>query len=83
MSEKIWADKIVGSGSTRPNNADEKFFAAIERGDHDGEFKDRKPSKIVDDGLIAAKKAKADKTRDQAAKLKALRLAAKNEAEEK
>ena len=69
----------MGSGSTRPNNADEKFIAAIERGDHDGVFKDRRPPKIVDDGLIAAKKAKAESTRDQAAKLKALRLAAKKE----
>ena len=68
------------SGSTRPNNADEKFMAAIERGDHDGDFKDRRPPKIIDDGLIAAKKAKAEDTRDQAAKLKALRLAAKKEA---
>ena len=70
----------MGSGSTRPNNADEKFIAAIERGDHDGDFKDRKPPKIIDDGLIAAKKARADSTRDQAAKLKALRLAAKKDA---
>ena len=69
----------MGSGSTRPNNADEKFIAAIERGDHDGEFKDRKPPKIVDDGLIAAKRAKAENIRDQAAKLRALRLAAKKE----
>ena len=66
----------MGSGSTRPNNADEKFMAAIERGDHDGDFKDRRPPKIVDDGLIAAKKAKAEDTRNQAAKLRALRLAA-------
>ena len=29
----------MGSGSTRPNNADDKMFAAIERGDRD-EFKD-------------------------------------------
>ena len=71
---------MMGSGSTRPNNADEKFMAAIERGDHDGDFKDRKPPKIIDDGLIAAKKAKAENTRDEAAKLKALRLAAKKEA---
>ena len=70
----------MGSGSTRPNNADDKFMAAIERGDHDGDFKDRRPPKIVDDGLIASKKAKAENTREQAAKLKALRLAAKKEA---
>ena len=55
-------------------------MAAIERGDHDGDFKDRRPPKIIDDGLIAAKKAKAEDTRDQAAKLKALRMAAKKEA---
>ena len=73
----------MGSGSTRPNNADEKFMAAIERGDHDGDFKDRRPAKIIDDGLIAAKKAKAEDTRNQAEKLKALRLAAKNEAAKK
>ena len=70
----------MGSGSTSPNNADEKIIAAIERGDRDSDFKDRKPPKIVDDGLIAAKKARAENTRDQAAKLKALRLAAKKEA---
>ena len=57
----------MGSGSTRPNNADEKIIAAIERGDRDSDFKDRKPPKIVDDGLIAAKKARAENTRDQAA----------------
>ena len=73
----------MGSGSTRPNNADEKFMAAIERGDHDGDFKDRRPPKIVDDGLIAAKKAKAEDTRNQAAKLRALRLAAIKEAARK
>ena len=73
----------MGSGSTRPNNADEKFIAAIERGDYDADFQDRRPPKIVDDGLIAAKKAKAENTRDQAAKLRALRLAAKKEAENK
>ncbi len=73
----------MGSGSTRPNNADEKFMAAIERGDHDGDFKDRRPPKIIDDGLIAAKKAKAEDTRKQAAKLRALRLAAKREAAKK
>ena len=73
----------MGSGSTRPNNADEKFMAAIERGDHDGDFKDRRPPKIVDDGLIAAKKAKAEDTRNQAAKLRALRLAAIKEAAKK
>ena len=51
---------MMGSGSPRPNNADEKFMAAIERGAHDGDFKDRKPPKIIDDGLIG-KKAKAEK----------------------
>ena len=70
---------MMGSGSTRPNNADEKFMAAIERGDHDGDFKDRKPPKIIDDGLIAAKKAKADNTgtRRLPKLKKALRLATK------
>ena len=72
----------MGSGS-RPNNADEKFIAAIERGDHDGAFKDRKPPKNTDDALIKAKEAKSEKLRDQAAKLKALRLAAQKEAEAK
>ena len=68
----------MGSGLTRPNNADEKMIAAIERGDHDGVFKDRKPPKNTDDGLIKAKEARAEKLRGQAAKLKALRLAAQN-----
>ena len=35
----------MGSGSTRPNNADEKMMAAIERGGQD-DFIDRKPPKL-------------------------------------
>ena len=48
-----------------------KLIAAIERGDHDGDFKDRKPPKIIDDGLIAAKESQTGQYTDQAAKLKA------------
>jgi len=69
----------MGSGSTRPNNADEKMMAAIERGDQ-GEFKDRKPVKSADKKLIKEKKAKFDKSREKSEKLKALRLAAEKEA---
>ena len=50
----------MGSGSTRPNNADDKMIAAIERGDQ-GEFKDRKPHKKTDKKLIKEKEAKAKK----------------------
>ena len=69
----------MGSGSTRPNNADDKMIAAIERGDQ-GEFKDRKPPRNEDKKFIKEKKAKADKVREKAQKLKALRLAAEKEA---
>ena len=65
----------MGSGSTRPNTADDKMIAALERGDQ-GEFKDRKPPKIVEDRFIKEKEVQANKERDKRAKLKALRLAA-------
>lgn len=65
----------MGSGSTRPNNADDKMIAALERGDQ-GVFKDRKPSKKVDKKFIKEKEVRAEKVRDKAARLKALRLAA-------
>ena len=65
----------MGSGSTRPNNADEKMMAAIARGAQD-DFKDRKPSKNIDKKLIKEKKAKTEKAQEKAAGLKALRLAA-------
>jgi len=65
----------MGSGSTRPNNADEKMMAAIERGGQD-DFIDRKPPKITDKKLIKEKKAKTEKSQEKAAALKALRLAA-------
>ncbi len=65
----------MGSGSTRPNNADEKMMAAIERGRQD-DFVDRKPPKITDKKLIKEKKAKTDKSQEKMAALKALRLAA-------
>ena len=68
----------MGSGSGRPNNADEKMIAAIERGDRD-EFKDRKPHKIKDKKLIKEKQARTKKSQEKTAKLKALRLAAETD----
>jgi len=68
----------MGSGSTRPNNADDKMIAAIERGDQ-GAFKDRKPPKNTDKKLIKEKEARAEKARGKAERLKALRLAAEKE----
>ena len=55
----------MGSGSTRPNNADDKMFAAMERGDQ-GEFKDRKPPKNTDMKLIKEKEARAKGARKKA-----------------
>ena len=72
----------MGSGSTRPNNADDKMIAAMERGDRD-DFKDRSPPKNTDEKLIKEKKAKAEEVRKKAHGLKALRLAAEKEGEEK
>ncbi len=72
----------MGSGSTRPNNADDKMFAAMERGDN-SDFKDRNPSKIKDTKLIKQKAARADKAQEKDARLKALRLAAEKEAKAK
>jgi hypothetical protein len=69
----------MGSGSTRPNNADDKMIAAMERGDQ-SDFKDRKPPKNTDKKLINAKEARAEESRKKAQKLKALRLAAQKEA---
>jgi len=69
----------MGSGSTRPNNADEKMMAAIERGDRD-EFKDRKPPKNTDNKLIKEKEARTKKSQEKTGKLKALRLAAEKKA---
>ena len=68
----------MGSGSTRPNNADEKMMAAIAYGDR-GEFKDRKPPKNTDKKLIKEKKANTEKVQKKTAELKALRLAAEKE----
>ena len=72
----------MGSGSTRPNNADDKMFAAMERGDQ-GEFKDRKPPKNTDMKLIKEKEARAEDARKKADGLKALRLAAEKEGKTK
>ncbi len=69
----------MGSGSTRPNNADDKMIAAIERGDG-GEFKDRNPGKNSDTKLIKEKEAREKKIQDKTNRLKALRLAAEKEA---
>ncbi len=65
-------------GSTRPNNADEKMIAAIERGDQE-DFKDRKPLKGTDKKLIKAKEARTEKAQEKTEGLKALRLAAEKE----
>jgi len=68
----------MGSGSGRPNNADDKMFAAIERGDRGG-FRDRKPSKITDDKLIKEKAKRREAAQEKTDRLKALRLAAEQE----
>ena len=68
----------MGSGSTRPNNADEKMIAAIERGYRD-EFIDRKPPKSMDRKLIKEKEARTKKSQEKTEKLKALRLASEKE----
>ena len=68
----------MGSGSTRPNTADDKMMAAIERGDQQ-EFKDRKPVKNKDKKLIKEKKARADKEQEKIERLRELRLAAEKE----
>ncbi len=72
----------MGSGSTRPNNADDKMIAAIERGDRD-EFKDRKPPKNTDRKLIKEKEARTEIAQKKTERLKALRLAAEKEAKAK
>lgn len=72
----------MGSGATRPNNADDKMIAAIERGDQPT-FKDRKPPKNNNKKLIKEKKDRSDKTRGKMDRLKALRLAAEKEAKAK
>lgn len=72
----------MGSGATRPNNADEKMIAAIERGDQ-GMFKDRKPPRNEDKKFIKEKAARSEKVRTKVQGLKALRLAAEKEAKEK
>jgi len=68
----------MGSGATRPNNADDKMIAALERGDQD-EFKDRKPVKSADKKLIKEKQAKLNKEQEKTERLKALRLAYEEE----
>lgn len=65
----------MGSGSTRPNNADDIMIAAIERGDR-GEFKDSKPPRNTDKKVIKEKDARTKKAHDKNEGLKALRLAA-------
>ena len=72
----------MGSGTTRPNNADDKMIAAMERGVQDG-FKDRNPPKNMDEKLIKAKEARAAEGRKKAQALRALRLAAEKEGKEK
>jgi hypothetical protein len=72
----------MGSGATRPNNADDKMMAAIERGDQ-SDFKDRKPVKNADKKFIKEKEARSEKARGKTERLKALRLAAEKEAKAK
>lgn len=72
----------MGSGSTRPNTADDKMIAAIERGERE-EFKDRTPPKNTDKKLIKEKEERAKKTKDKSEGLKALRLAAEKESKAK
>ncbi|WP_419903232.1 hypothetical protein [Kiloniella sp.] len=72
----------MGSGSTRPNNADDKMIASIERG-NDNEFKDRSPGKNLDTKLIKEKEAREKKIQDKTDRLRALRLAAEKEAKAK
>ncbi|SCA56618.1 hypothetical protein MTBPR1_260013 [Candidatus Terasakiella magnetica] len=72
----------MGSGSTRPNTADDKMIAAIERGDQGG-FKDSKPPKIKDNTLIKSKEAQKKKTQDKTKALRVLRQAAEKERENK
>ena len=71
----------MGSGS-RPNNADDKMIAAIERGDQ-GEFQDRKAPKNTDMKLIKEKEARSAKSMGKTERLKALRLAAEKEGKAK
>jgi len=72
----------MGSGSTRPNNADDKMIAAIERGDQ-GDFKDRNPPKNTDKKLIKEKAKRTEKAQEKTDNLKALRLAAEKEGKAK
>jgi hypothetical protein len=72
----------MGSGSTRPNNADDKMIAAMERGDQ-SDFKDRKAPKNTDMKLIKEKAARSAKAMGKTEKLKALRLAAEQEGKAK
>ena len=65
-------------GANRPNNADEKMIAAIERGDQ-SEFQDRKPPKNPDKKMLKARKAKQTLEMSKLQELKALRLAAEKE----
>jgi hypothetical protein len=65
----------MGLGSKRPNTADDKMIAALERGTQD-DFKDRKPPKQKEDIFLMAKEAQKKKTQDKNRALKALRLAA-------
>ena len=65
---------LMGSGSTRPNNADEKMFAAMERGDQ-SDFKDSKPPKNLNKTLIKQKATRSEKAQEKTERLRALRLA--------
>ena len=71
-------ESLMGSGSTRPNNADEKMFAAMERGDQ-SDFKDSKPPKNLNKTLIKQKAARSEKAQEKTERLRALRLASDQE----
>lgn len=72
----------MGSGSTRPNTADDKMIAAIERGPQD-DFKDSKPRKLKADPLVKDKEDQKRKNLEKSKALKALRLAAEKERKKK
>ena len=65
--------EVMGSGSTRPNNADEKMMAAIERGEQ-SEFKDSKPPIKTDKTLIKAKKVLAKNAMGKNRKIKSVEI---------
>ena len=68
----------MGAGSTRPNRAEDKMVAALERGTDD-DFKDRRPPKLAETKLVQEKAEREQASKDKIAELRALRLAAEKE----